>query len=312
MAAEDAFEIRPVKGKGVGVFATRPIGRGTLLISEAPLFTTASLTNPATFERDLGRIIRELPKESQRAFLSLHNNSPGSEPFSNIVRSNGYPLGPGSDVGGIFPLVARMNHACNANCQHAWDARPGRQQVHAVRDVAEGEELTLAYHVGGPKKERQAALKTYFGFQCECELCSLPKAESQASDERMEAMARLDEAIGVPGRPPMEALADCKEILRLYGEERVVDLRVPRAYYDAFQICAKHSDEARAAVFAKRAEEARRACEGASEEAENLQSLAANPRRWEGFGKTKKLKTVKEDMPSALSGKAFEKWLWRS
>ena len=106
---DSPFELKDIAGKGKGLVATRSIFPGTLIISEAPLFTTASLKNPSTFEKDLGAIVRSLSKEGQRAFLSLHNNNPGKEPFSNIVRSNGYPLGPNSEVGGVFPVIARVS-----------------------------------------------------------------------------------------------------------------------------------------------------------------------------------------------------------
>ncbi|KAK5691710.1 hypothetical protein LTR17_025613 [Elasticomyces elasticus] len=91
---EQAYRLADIPGKGKGLLATTSLAPGTLLISEAPLFTTESLTNASTIESDLGKLVRSLPKDSQRAFLSLHNNNPGPEPFSNIIRSNGYPLGP--------------------------------------------------------------------------------------------------------------------------------------------------------------------------------------------------------------------------
>ena len=154
------------------------------MISEPPLFTSKSLKNPATFEKDIGAMIRSLSKDGQRAFLSLHNNNPGSEPFSNVIRSNGYPLGPNSDVGGVFPLIARINHGCRPNSQRAWNDNLQVELVHAVRDIGKGEELTLSYSVGGPSTARQRQLREYFGFDGACELCSLPPAELKASDER--------------------------------------------------------------------------------------------------------------------------------
>lgn len=139
VSAQEAYVLQPIPGKGKGLIATRAIKPGELILSEPPLFTTASLTDPATFEKDLGAIVKGLSKDGQRAFLSLHNNNPGANPFSNIVRSNGYPLGPNSEVGAIFPLVARLNHACRPNAQHAWNEERGIEVVHAVRDIKEGE-----------------------------------------------------------------------------------------------------------------------------------------------------------------------------
>lgn len=84
----ELFVLQDVPGKGKGLIATEDLEPGTLILSEKPLFTTESLSDPATIEKDLGSIVRSLPKEGQRSFLSLHNNHPGAEPFSNIVRSN--------------------------------------------------------------------------------------------------------------------------------------------------------------------------------------------------------------------------------
>ncbi|KAH8664377.1 hypothetical protein BX600DRAFT_512419 [Xylariales sp. PMI_506] len=290
----DLFTIEAIPSKGKGLVAQKPIPAGTLLISEPPLFTTATLTNPATFEKDLGAIIRALPKEGQRAFLSLHNNFPGQpNPFSNIVRSNGYPLGPNSDAGGLFPLIARMNHSCRANAQHSWNEGRSAQTVYAVRDIAPGEELTLSYHNGGPSSERRAALKQFFGFDCACEGgCALPAAELAASDARLRQAEVLDERIGDPRRArqqPAEALGFCRELRAVHEAEGVADLRAARLYYDAFQICAMHGDGARAAVFAESARKAREVCQGVDhEEVEALRKLEREPQSFDNWAATKR------------------------
>jgi hypothetical protein len=313
--ADEAYVLQPIPGKGKGLIATRAIRPGELILSEPPLFTTASLTNPETFEKDLGAIVKSLSKDGQRAFLSLHNNTPGANPFSNIVRSNGYPLGPNSDVGAIFPLVARLNHSCRPNAQHAWNEARGIEVVHAVRDIQEGEELTLSYLAGGPSKERQGSLKEYFGFDCACEACSLPAAELKASDARLQRAQKLDEAIGDPRRVrhlPDRALADCKALLDVYRDEVIFDLRLPRLYYDAFQIAAMHADAARASVFANACADARAVCEGEdSEEVKRMRELQAKPAEFDNWAATKKWASNVKDVPKNSNNQAFETWLWK-
>lgn len=314
--AQEPYVLQPIPGKGKGLIATKAIEPGEMILCEPPLFTTASLSNPATFEQDLGTIVKGLPKEGQRAFLSLHNNNPGSDPFSNIVRSNGYPLGPNSEVGAIFPLVARINHACKPNAQHAWNEAEGLEVVHAVREIKEGEELTLSYSIGGPSQERRSSLKECFGFECACEACSLPAAELSASDARLKRAQKLDDAIGDPRRVrhlPERALADCKALLGLYQEEGIFDLRLPRLYYDAFQIAAMHSDAARAKVFAKLCADARTVCEGeGSVEVINMRGLQDKPAGFANWGATKKWSSKAEDVPKGkFSDAAFQKWLWK-
>lgn len=286
---------------------------GELIINEPALFTTESLQNAETIEKDLGTIVKALPKEGQRAFLSLHNNFPGSNPFSNIIRSNGYPLGPSSDIGGIFPETARINHSCRPNAQHAWNEKLAGMMVHAVREIKEGEELTLSYIVGGPSEERKSNLKNFFNFDCHCELCDLPTDERAKSDERLGKAQQLDEAIGdakVVRQTPERALEGCHALLQIYQEEQIHDLRLPRLYYDAFQICAMHGDRARAAVFARRARETRIICEGVeSTEAERLDVLAQDPTKYENAGVTSKWKSRLSDVPDGTG--VLESWLWR-
>lgn len=295
------------------MIATQSIEPGTCLISEKPLFTTADIQS-SDVERELVRIVKALPKDSQRAFLSLHNNSPGREPFSNIVRSNGYPLGPTSDVGGIFPNIARINHSCRANTQQAWNASRGQETAYSVRKIQQGEEITIAYTIGGPSKERKAKLKNFFGFVCSCELCSLPPDELDESDARHTKAAKLDEAIGDPKRVkmlPERALHDCHELLGIYEKEGISDTRVARLYYDAFQICLMHSDQARAKVFAKKCAEARSICEGLdSTETAEMNGYAEDPSSHSSFGGTTKWKSTIDAMPR-LSDVEQDKWLWR-
>jgi hypothetical protein len=304
------FTLQSIPGQGKGLIATRPITPGTLLLSEPPLFAIPS----AATERDLAAHLRTLPKDSQRAFLSLHNSRPGAgEPLSNIVRTNAYPLGPGSDIGAIFPLIARINHSCRPNAQHAWNGTEVEEMVYAVREIREGEQITLSYHAGGPSRERRRELREFFGFECACEVCALPAKELAISDERLRRAKVLDAAIGDAKRvrmTPEAALRDCRELLGLYEEEGVKDLRIPRLYYDAFQICAIHFDKARAKLFAERSWEARVLCQGEeSEDAEAMKELMKNPTTFENFGTTKKWK--EEKVPEGLAGDDVEKWLWR-
>lgn len=309
------YTLKDIPGKGKGLVANNLLSPGTLIIDEAALFTTESLENPATIEKDLGAIVKSLPKKDQISFLSLHNNYPGKNPFSNIIRSNGYPLGPSSDIGGIFLETARINHSCQPNAQHAWNDKLKRMLVHAVRDIQEGEELTLSYIAGGPSDARKQHIKTYFGFDCRCEACSLPNHEQEISDERLRRASRLDEAIGDPKRVrhlPEKALNDCHALQKIYQEEQIFDLRLPRLYYDAFQICAMHSDKSRASTFARRARECRIICEGRdSVEAAELERLATNPEKFENFGVTTKWKSNFDARPQDLDSDAFEKWLWK-
>jgi hypothetical protein len=310
----DLFTLVSIPGKGKGLIATQKIPAATCLISESPLFTTSEIKT-SNVELELVRIIKALPKEKQRAFLSLHNNNPGKEPFSNIVRSNGYPLGPSSEVGGIFLNIARINHGCLANTQQAYNSKIEKETAYTVRDIDEGDEITIAYTIGGPSSVRKAKLKEFFGFDCACTLCSLPERELMESDKRYITAAALDEKIGDPKRVkriPEKVLAECKEILKLYEEEGINDSRLSRLYYDAFQICILNSDEARASVFADKYIRSKTVCEGEDcVDVEEMRKFSKAPKRHGSYGGSMKWKQGIERIPNDLSEEAMEKWLWR-
>jgi hypothetical protein len=311
----DLFTLTPISGKGKGLIATQRIPKGTCLISESPLFKTSQIQS-SDVEREIIRIIKSLPKEQQRAFLSLHNNNPGKgEPFSNIVRSNGYPLGPSSEDGGIFLNIARINHACLANAQQAFNEKKGKETAFAVRDIEEGEEITIAYTIGGPSSSRRAKLKEFFGFECGCELCSLPEKELGESDKRYNAISALDEKIGDSKRVkriPEKVLGECREILKLYEEERVRDNRLSRLYYDAFQISILHSDEARAHIFAEKYIAMKTICEGEDcADVQEMKGYMKNPKSHDSYGGSTKWKQGVEKVPKDVDEVGLERWLWR-
>jgi hypothetical protein len=310
------WTITDIPGKDKGVIASTDIAPGTLLISEPPILTTEIIRSVDTTESDLAEFLRNLPREQQRAFLSLHNNYPGQKnPLSNIVRSNGYPLGAGADVGGVFENISRVNHSCLPNAVHSWNPIFGEETVYAVRAIKKGEEITLSYHAGGPTEVRKRSLKEGFGFDCTCVLCDASEADMKASDERLSRVQELDDLIGdssIVRNDPWKALAHCKEMIEILEIEGIKDDRLSRAYYDAFQVLAIHSDGARAAWWAKKYCEAKLVSAGKdSVDRLEMKPYAKRPQKHNCYGVDKIWKTKLEEFPKERSGPDFEKWLWR-
>ncbi|KAM3073601.1 hypothetical protein ACMFMF_006804 [Clarireedia jacksonii] len=291
------WTIKPISGKGLGVVATRAIAPGTLLFHESPLLTTETLTNPTTTEKDLAQLLRQ------------------PSPLSNIIRSNAYPLGPNSSVGGVFKDISRINHSCLPTSQHSWNESRKEFVVYAVRELSPGDEITTSYHVGGPSSERKKELKEWFKFDCTCDLCSLPGPELAKSDERLVRAAKLDQAIGDAARVmkhPEKALKDCRDLETIYREEGIQDQRVGRLYWDAFQICNRHGDLARASEFAKKFRERKILGEGEdSQGAIEALVYIKDPKKHESCGSSQKWKSKVSDIPKNKDGDEFEKWLWR-
>jgi SET domain len=311
------WKIAPIPGKGLGLIATQDITPGTLLLSESPLLTTEGVTtiDLEVAESQLRKKFSSLSLSSQKAFMALHNNYPDDKPLSGIVRSNGYPLGPGAEAGGVYETISRINHSCAPNVVQAWNPLAEKETVYAVRSMSAGTEICTAYHVGGPSSERQKILKMYFGFDCTCALCSLPQEKLKMSDERMVEAEELDETIGDSKKVRFQAdevLACCQRLSKIYEEEGIKDDRLSRLYFDCFQVCNMHGDLARARVFAKQYCSAKKMAAG--EDCISLLEMkpfVKNPGEHESFGVTEEWKTDVGSVPKALGRRNFERWLWR-
>lgn len=311
------FKIQKTPDKGQGVFATTDITAGTRIIFERPLFTTQSLYPPGYMEERVATQLFALTKEQKREFLSLHNNFPGKYPFSGIVKTNALPCRCGSVIGGVYAMISRTNHSCIPNTHHSWNSNLGSETIHAIRDICAGEEITISYDDGKPSLERWSHLEQSFGFKCQCELCTSTSGLIRVSDTRRRMITSLDNAIGDSNRvlsKPEDCLSDCRLLIRSLREEYggFSEALLARAYYDAFQICITHADQARAAIFAERAYQARIICEGKdSPETIRMKSLMEEPSSHRNFGYSMQWRTGKSQSPHTLVADEFERWLWK-
>ena len=308
------YEIQSIRGKGKGLVALKDIERGKRILCEPALLTTEYISSVSQLESTISSKLKCLSEAQEQEFLSLYNNFPGKQPCSGIVKTNALPLGAGSPVGGIFPTISRINHSCRPNTQHTWNRSAEREIIHAIRDIKKGEEITISYSLGGPSQSRRQHLKENFGFDCTCDLCSLTGEALKISDHRQELMRFFDDAIGNSDsvmESPGSTLAYCRELLSLYEMEAIADPRVARVYYDAFQICITHGDQARASVFAQKAYKTRLYLEGEdSPDTQKMKSFMANPADHLSFGFSQRWKQLKEEVPKNIDAQEFDRWLW--
>lgn len=316
-ATSKLYILTPVLGKGQGLIAVQDISKGTRILSEKPLFRIPSfgLEQP-DIEKVITSKLNPLSQDDQRTFLSLHNNTLGAPyPLAGIAKTNALPLGPNALEGGLFPEASRINHACLPNCQHTWNDNIGEETIHAARRISKGEEITINYLDIGPFESRRRSLKKSFGFDCTCELCSLPEIARAVSDNRQREIKRLDDLISDGSRlfsHPDRCLKHVHTILALLEAENMTDMRSPRAYYDAFQIAIAHGDQARARVFAQRAYEGNLCCEGDdSPMTVHTKSLVVRPAEHRLFGMSSRWRLPENMIPKTLEGERFEAWLWR-
>ena len=311
------FTLQSIPEKGLGLVAAKNIKKGCRILAEKPIFTIPRRWNgDDAINRIIAVKLQPLPKEEQRAFFALHNNFPCSTtPFLGITKTNALPLGTDAVEGGIFLQASRINHACLPNCQHTWNAKRGEETIHAVRDIAVGEEITISYSDTGSSRKRRAGLKETFKIDCTCALCMLPKDELSLSDMRRKEIQGLDEMIGDGTHlilQPRQHLRWVHSLLSLLEAEGMSDASIPRAYYDAFQTVIAHGDQARAKIFAERAYAARVLCEGEdSESTLHMKDLVADPKSHRLFGSSSNWAQKTTKVPKDLESSDFEKWLWR-
>lgn len=266
-APDSLYAIQEIAGKGHGLVAKAKITRGTRIISERPLFKVPiGGYSKVRVDEVVSQAVTRLTDEQREQFYALHNSFEEDGLNLGRTRTNALPLGSNATEYGLFLQSSRINHSCIQNAQHTWNENLNEITIHAIRDIAEGEEITIFYLSGRQNRAaRHEATQKDFRFICSCCLCSLPYNERVLSDKRIDRIRKLDEKIGdgmTLLTAPLQAILYVQELLNLLNDEGVADASVPRAYYDAFQIAVAHSDVARAKVFAKRAADTRIILEG--------------------------------------------------
>ncbi len=290
-----------------------------MIVSESPLFVLPRFTrDPAQVSSLILQRVRALDRDQQRSFFTLHNSFKELSPLDGIVKTNAMPLGTNTSSGGIFPDCSRFNHNCCSNAAYSWCSKLGLERVFAVKDIKEGEEISVSYlseqFWTTPRTERRRHLLDEFGFQCCCDICLQNTEDTSASDTRRRKLCQLDAAIGNgmliisnPGR----ALKSCKDVLQLLREEGESDMKVYAAYYDAFQVCVAHGDLARASAMAGLAAGAKSDCQGNDADGiEEIGRFIQSPQTHRLAGTTNRWRS-KVGHAQSPESQGFEEWLWR-
>ncbi|OTA68802.1 hypothetical protein K449DRAFT_344677, partial [Hypoxylon sp. EC38] len=133
----DLIEVRQIPGKGRGLIAVCDIAKGARIVCESPLFLIKSMER-TKLDKVLGAKLKDLAKEQQRQFLSLHNNFPGKHAFAGIVKTNALPCGCDSTIGGIYPTICLINHSCLPNAHSNWNSEDEVETIHAIQSIKTG------------------------------------------------------------------------------------------------------------------------------------------------------------------------------
>ncbi|OCL06764.1 SET domain-containing protein [Glonium stellatum] len=246
------YELR-VCSKGIGAFATKDIKRGQRILADTPLL---AIPKARYFSVDIEEAFAKLSLEDKKRYFELHsahgqstsnwphnihqdvsasererieeqhNARTGQEAsLISIFQTNCMEMGQGAAV---FYEAARFNHSCNASAFFSWNARIGRETIHATRDIKAGEEITLCYC--DPHHDvalRRWELKHY-GFECDCPACEDlddPDSFAAISAQRRYRLRELDDMVsGIRSRNPKSAAPSSEHLLTCLLEMAALQL----------------------------------------------------------------------------------------
>ena len=206
------FILMESPGKGRGLFATRKIKEGQIILDEYPLLTSSGAMSEREFKDNIYPYIDD---DTKAKILNLHDPAENlknldTDTVEELVSKNNlmliYREAFDDELGKIFRIVAGniericgvknlysnnitdgglfhtlsfINHACVPNAVDSWVmADFTRHQVRAVRTIEKDEEILVSYRLenefvyGSREYRRQKLLETK-GFRCECSECSL-------------------------------------------------------------------------------------------------------------------------------------------
>lgn len=319
--ASPMYALQDMPGKGKGLVAIKKISKGTRILSERPIITTPHGEPIKQLQTIVSQQVDALSECQRRTFLSMHNIYPyqnAAEQYFGIVRTNALPIETNGIGAGIFLEACRINHACDNNARKNWNEKVERHTVYALRDIEQGEEITIRYiAISKNRKARQEAFQAKFGCECSCRLCSLPPEQSQESDKRLDEILRLEKLIGGVGifgilSNPLRILRYVDQQVQLYNEQVPGDAGLSQGFLDAAQIVIANSDLARGRIFIEKAVlEWRTAFGSDSPEVAKYGVLANDPSKHELYGSSMAWRTALNEVPCGLEPGAFEDWLWK-
>ena len=218
----------------MGVFAKRKFSRGDKIMVEHSVCTSAA--SPMSVHPD--------------ALWAVQSLMPVGEKVSLGEKFNLNAMGSSADGSlGLFLNLARINHSCLGNSDHAYVPEHKLQLSVAIRDIEPGEEITHSYVnvTESVFRERKAMLQERWNIDCDCGVC----ADAGINTELCEVSKLDGELFALAGREKVgEALSTGKRLLALYDKHRVSPTLYSRTHFDMYQTAmmskSRHDDAVRA------------------------------------------------------------------
>ncbi|KAF2420538.1 SET domain-containing protein [Tothia fuscella] len=276
----DQYEMQSLPGRGIGVVAKSKLERGTLLMSETPIiaFQQDTMKMPGS----LGELfllhktaVERLPPKSRDTYMSMDDGGFVADFYGDRFESNAFNV---LDYVLVFPMIARINHDCRPNIEYYFDRKSFSNQVHVLRTIQPGEEITGSYISHDmPFEKRSERLRDQWGFTCTCAACSASREAIEASDNRLKQMKQFEEELEQIKSRRTALTETAERLISLYEEENIHG-PIAKAYEFAALEYSYAGHKWKAKRYAKMAVDAGRLWRGPSDPGvKRMEALLENP-----------------------------------
>ena len=219
-APGDYYHVDSCSTKAQGCHACRPITRGTRILEEAPLFSvflpsgnTLDASNSEPLTQALGKLTKhDLDLFDELGPVTVNNlerfaRNAYEMPYEKGASESSEP--PQQKQSGVFVNASRFKHSCLPNAFGTWnehlgaDAR-GRLTIHAIRDIATGEEIFINYRTEDSPKcrdDRKQELRDVYDFCCNCPACDAHAPNAAEKEINREWIREIIQARGTGDDP---------------------------------------------------------------------------------------------------------------
>ncbi|KAK4185295.1 hypothetical protein QBC35DRAFT_389761 [Podospora australis] len=208
---EPKYEVIPKPNQGLGLFVKPSpsyLPGETILLDHPTLIFPSSDSTKAISLETLSNLRRkallQLPPQTRSLTRSLAQSIHSGkkrvvDEITDIIQTNAFTqqkAGATHDL--IFPLAARINHACTPNAFTRTNISSLAMEVIALTEILPGEEIVHSYldpSLPLSFRERQQRFHAGWNFRCRCTLCTAPKENIAASDAQRKKIAELREQL---------------------------------------------------------------------------------------------------------------------
>ena len=248
------YIIKETPGKGRGLFATRRIKEGQLILEEYPLIALREgfclkdfeathfpgideetkakilqLNDPADDIKKLDTgTVKKLISKNPIMRIHLETEADDISKMFRIIAGNSGQICMEADLydtteGGLYNNISLINHACVPNATLSWvmgDFK--KKQLRAMMVIEKDQEILIGYGIKdneffswSRELRRQQLLETRF-FLCQCSECSLEGEDLEDNDRmRAEVMEKTEEIQKVIDRTESDPRKNLKKAMKL-------------------------------------------------------------------------------------------------